>query len=249
MTRRDTIIIAVFVNAAILIAFVITAVRNHCSESAQCTRASCEKTVEIPLTKNESKDAKFMEGQQIGTKAVECDEVDLILKQFAQNAPQIVQQEAVVTVAQPAVGAAVDFVQDIQTLMAPVRPPPIQKKSTEMSSSFQNPVVEITVRKGDALEKIARTHQTTVSEIMRLNNLKNVNLQIGQVLKIEPISDRKKSTGRENLAPKYYVVEKGDNPWTIAVKNHIKVEQLLRLNHMDEEKARHLKPGDKLRIQ
>jgi hypothetical protein len=47
---------------------------------------------------------------------------------------------------------------------------------------------------------------------------------------------------------KYYIVKSGDNPWSIAIKNHIKFDELLRLNHLDEEKAKKLKPGDKLRI-
>ncbi len=47
---------------------------------------------------------------------------------------------------------------------------------------------------------------------------------------------------------KYYIVKHGDNPWTIAVKNKIKVEELLRLNNLDESKAKKLKPGDQLRI-
>lgn len=48
---------------------------------------------------------------------------------------------------------------------------------------------------------------------------------------------------------KYYTVKNGDNPWTIAVKNHMKVDELLKLNHLDADKAKRLKPGDQLRIQ
>ena len=47
---------------------------------------------------------------------------------------------------------------------------------------------------------------------------------------------------------KFYVVKTGDSLWSISAKNHIKVERLLQLNHMSEDKARRLKPGDKLRI-
>jgi LysM repeat protein len=49
-------------------------------------------------------------------------------------------------------------------------------------------------------------------------------------------------------APDYYTVKVGDNPWTIAMKHHMKVEELLRINSLNEEKARKLKPGDRLRI-
>lgn len=235
MTRKDTIIIAVFVNAAILIAFVIAAVRNHHGGENQPNKGA------ISLAKLEEKsEAKSKE-------AKECDEVDLVLKQFAQAAVQPLQEEPG-PMAQSAL-PSLDFVQDIQTIMAP--PPAPKPVLIEVNSASEQPAtIEVTVHKGDALEKLARIHETTVSEIIRINNLKNTNLQIGQVLKISPGQKKSvKSSSKEGSAPRYYIVEKGDNPWTIAVKNHIKVEDLLRLNNMDEEKARHLKPGDKLRIQ
>lgn len=43
--------------------------------------------------------------------------------------------------------------------------------------------MKYTVKKGDTLSKIARTHNTTVSELAKLNNIQNVNLvRVGQVL-------------------------------------------------------------------
>lgn len=48
--------------------------------------------------------------------------------------------------------------------------------------------------------------------------------------------------------PVYYIVQNGDSPWKIAKKCNIKVEDLLRLNNLNEEKARNLKIGQKLRI-
>ena len=47
--------------------------------------------------------------------------------------------------------------------------------------------------------------------------------------------------------PEYYTMKVGDNPWAIAMKHHMKVEELLRLNGLNEERARKLKPGDRLR--
>ncbi|HSX13751.1 MAG TPA: LysM domain-containing protein [Chlamydiales bacterium] len=47
--------------------------------------------------------------------------------------------------------------------------------------------------------------------------------------------------------PEYYIVKVGDNPWGIAMKHHMKLEELLKLNQLNEEKARKLKPGDRLR--
>lgn len=64
-------------------------------------------------------------------------------------------------------------------------------------------------------------------------------------------SASKSSTAPKSLQegqPEYYVIKSGDNPWTIARKFHIKFEDLLRLNNLDEEKAKNLKIGQKLRI-
>ncbi len=49
-------------------------------------------------------------------------------------------------------------------------------------------------------------------------------------------------------AAEYYTVKVGDNPWSIAMKHHMKVEELLKLNGLNEENARKLKPGNRLRI-
>ena len=112
------------------------------------------------------------------------------------------------------------------------------------------------VKKGDVLEKIARHHHTTVAEIMKANKLTSSNLRIGQALKIPNKAIKKAEPSSTVFSPQnsteegvvYYTVKKGDSPWTIAVKNHLKVEDLLKLNKMSEEQARRLKPGDQLRI-
>jgi peptidoglycan endopeptidase LytF len=46
----------------------------------------------------------------------------------------------------------------------------------------------------------------------------------------------------------YYVVKSGDSPWKIAKQFNVKPEDILQLNHLDEEKARNLKIGDRIRI-
>lgn len=48
--------------------------------------------------------------------------------------------------------------------------------------------------------------------------------------------------------PEYYIVKSGDSPWKIARKYHIDFDDLLKLNGLDEEKAKNLKIGQKIRI-
>jgi peptidoglycan endopeptidase LytF len=121
-------------------------------------------------------------------------------------------------------------------------------------------VKEIIVKQGDTLDKIAKNYRATVSEIMKLNRLSDTRLHIGQILYVpkadDMIFDSKQTHSAEISSSrntnksdaKYYIVKHGDNPWTIAIKNGIKVEELLKLNNLDESKAKKLKPGDKLRI-
>jgi peptidoglycan endopeptidase LytF len=116
------------------------------------------------------------------------------------------------------------------------------------------PTIEVIVKQGDVLEKIARRHHTTVEDIMAINKMKDTRLRIGQTLFIKENTKKRVPMSSTISSPKmekeekYYTVQNGDSPWTIAIKNHIKVEDLLRLNMLTEAKAKKIKPGDKLRI-
>lgn len=114
--------------------------------------------------------------------------------------------------------------------------------------------IEVQVQKGDSLDKLARLHHTTMEEILKLNQLSGNILRVGQVLKIpqtRSVAAKPKLMERSmpnDPSPEYYTVKVGDNPWGIAMKHHMKVDELLKLNNLNEERARRLKPGDRLRI-
>ena len=79
--------------------------------------------------------------------------------------------------------------------------------------------------------------------------MKTTIIRIGQILKIPSVE--KNATRKVKKAVvngEYYTVKPGDNPWTIAMKHNIKVEDLLKMNDLNKEKAKKLRPGDKLRI-
>ena len=79
------------------------------------------------------------------------------------------------------------------------------------------------VKKGDSLYKIAQNYDTTVSDIIRLNNLTNTSLSIGQVLEIPTSIISNTST---------YTVKSGDTLYKIANENNISVDELKRLNSL-----------------
>jgi LysM repeat protein len=137
----------------------------------------------------------------------------------------------------------------LPNLAATDNPTPV---SPPVSLPAEPGYMEVAVKKGDSLDKIAKAHHTTVDELIKLNHLPSSFLRIGQVLKVP--SDKiwtaapKPKPTVETSSSEYYTIKVGDNPWTIAMKHHMKLEELLKLNSLNEEKARKLKPGDRLRI-
>ena len=158
------------------------------------------------------------------------DQIDQMIHQYATK-PATVEVKKEVPVQ-----AALPSLPTIEKRLTPPNPSPKNKEN------FQN----VTVEKGDVLEKIARSYNVSVEEIMNLNHLSNTRLQIGQILRIPVKEVQKKEIKVED--GKHYIVKGGDTPWTIAQKNGMQVEELLRLNDMNEEKAKRLRPGDRLKI-
>ncbi|MBR3049215.1 MAG: LysM peptidoglycan-binding domain-containing protein [Bacilli bacterium] len=87
-----------------------------------------------------------------------------------------------------------------------------------------------TVKKGDSLYSIARIYNTTVNEIIKLNNLKSTNLSIGQTLRI-PETNESVTT----MPPSFinYTVKKGDNLYSIAKNNNISVDTIIQDNALN----------------
>lgn len=121
--------------------------------------------------------------------------------------------------------------------------PPVESPNTEEDSQ----VVYYTVRKGDTLSAIARKYQTTVQEIVRLNNIVNPNLiYSGQILRITTnIQDTQE---RENceMGCVIYTVKRGDNLWNLSRKYGTTIQSIAQLNNIQNVNL--IYPGQKLRI-
>ncbi|MCI0381807.1 MAG: LysM peptidoglycan-binding domain-containing protein [Chlamydiae bacterium] len=247
MSRKDTIIIAALINAAILIALFVSAMKTEKAENALALQL--KELIKEPISMN-----KFSSPIAPTIKSAEGDEVDMALKQYSNEMSAKPSQslfpeskDKVFSFEEkPAENKSIDFGQELKAMTLSSKSNEGEKKASEWK--------EVQVKKGDALAKIAKVHRTTVEEIMKVNHLKSTNLKIGQILKIPGKEGSIRSeSGQKNqqtieTESEYYVIKNGDNPWTIAVKNRMKVEELLKLNHLNEETARRLKPGDKIRI-
>ncbi len=231
MSRKETIIIAVILNVGLLALLFIFATKEEegVIERSQLNQTVAEVT-ELPYPSNHN--SKIA----IETLDSGADEVDIVLKDFAMT---------------PA--SELSLASSLAEEFSPPAPPPPSAFNSE-------DYVEVTVKRGDALEKIARANGTTVEAIKQANRLASDRLKIGQVLLV-PLQGRSSpvavnvateaSVSREVTRTgeqKIYTVKSGDNPWKIAKQFHISVEELLKANNLDEERAKNLKIGQQLKI-
>ena len=93
---------------------------------------------------------------------------------------------------------------------------PIQQEEIVLPEEFDM----IQVQKGDSLWLISQKYNITVPDLIEINQLKDLNLKVGDSLLVP----------KQNL----YQVQKGDTLWSIAKKNNISVEQLKQLNDLQD---------------
>lgn len=220
MNRKNIILIAVLINAGLLAVLVLAAMTTQEELPLQTAQ----------IAKEEAIHPKF-------------DEVplyqELILPEPPKN--EMVSAEPPLIHKLPSLVDSPALPEPPPASIAVLPAPPIQAPSQAVN--------EIIVKKGDSLEKLARNHHTMIEEIVKLNHLPSTFLKIGQVLKIPAEKTFVKAVEKKGESgPEYYTMKVGENPWAIAIRHHMKVEELLRLNGLNEEKARKLKPGDRLRI-
>lgn len=262
MTRRDIIIIATLVNAGLLAALFMLAVNTDDDKVSDPLAFNQEVVESKPTTTVSAPEPQEVEilsmaptpipAQPSKTNVVTNDEVDNALKEFA-SAPA-----AQTVVIEEDANQFIDAEEDAPEAPAPA--PVVTAAPTPTQKSDNKKYVEVTIKRGDSLDKIARANNTTVAAIKEANQLKNDRLKIGKTLRIPVSSDKKVAVAKSEpiaVAPKapvaqsdvqYYTVKSGDNPWKIAKQFNIKVDELLKLNNLNEEKARNLKVGDKLRV-
>ena len=112
---------------------------------------------------------------------------------------------------------------------------------TDVESSSAKGVEEVVVykvKRGDSLDKIAKKHNTTISTLLKLNNMKlRDSLYVGRKLKIPDtgnIKDKEKKPVITKSTKTYiYKVRKGDTLDKIARKFKIRVSDVRKLNKMN----------------
>ena len=83
-----------------------------------------------------------------------------------------------------------------------------------------------TVKKGDTLYSIAKDKNISLDELKELNNLKSNDLYIGDQIIVPSIESY-------NDEYEIYIVKKGDSLWKIAKDNNINLNDLIKVNGLD----------------
>ena len=245
MNRRNTIIIAAAVNAVLLVVLFVTA-RHSEQEIEYPQKISPIKILEpVPVVAKASPSPE--KNPEVIAKPTQVVRNPVVSKaelaaQFTdKNLPSETDKKSLSPKEAPTVSKEISTTTipeiPVVSTVAPDKPQEKEEFST------------VIVKKGDVLERIARAHHTTVSVLMQFNDLSSTQLQIGQVLRVPKTSKVEQDIQVKTPNPEdYYVVKEGDSPWAIALSNGIRLDELLKLNGLDEQKARRLRPGDRLRI-
>ena len=103
-----------------------------------------------------------------------------------------------------------------------------------------------TVQAGDSLWKIASQHGVTVEYLKTINQLQTDNLEIGDVLKLSPASNKTNTSSAAGTAGTgSYVIQPGDCLGSIDLKINMTLEEHKALNGLQSDL---IKAGDTLRV-
>lgn len=99
--------------------------------------------------------------------------------------------------------------------------------TTSITPPNEQEYITYTVKSGDTLYKIANQSNTSVQQLIDLNNLTSTNLSIGQTLLIPS-----KDNSSNNNSTTTYTVKSGDSLWSISQMFNITVQQIINANNL-----------------
>lgn len=118
-----------------------------------------------------------------------------------------------------------------------------QKELCEEKPNTNDDIIRYIINYGDTLTSIAKKYNTTIRELVELNNIANPNLIIaGSTLKIPSIK-------KEEKRPQIHTVAPGENLSSIAKKYDTTWQNLYSLNKDLIDNPNYLLPGWKIKIE
>ncbi len=110
-----------------------------------------------------------------------------------------------------------------------------QSSASTPSSTPSSGSSNYTVKSGDTLSHISRVHNTSVSELKRLNNLSSDTIYVGQTLKVNGQSSTSTSNSTSSSGSSNYTVKAGDTLSHISRVHNTSVSELRRLNNLSSD--------------
>lgn len=266
MNKKNVIIISVLVNAGLLLVLFISALTSSKEEVVQASSIAKEpQFAGSEQILGEVKGGNISQGVPAVATAPLSASTTLVENKATETSLAVnasstttnvlgnITTDSTTQVALPQVAAA-DGVKVVEDIVHPI--PQLEESSasvaTAPSSTATSNTIEVKVKKGDSLERIAKVHRVTVRELIKLNQLPNTFLKVGQIILVPKNSNVSKfaatATKSKTSKGKYYTVKCGDSLWTIAMKHKMKTNELLRLNKMTAEDSKRLRPGMKLKV-
>ncbi|PRA12746.1 lytic transglycosylase [Arthrobacter sp. MYb211] len=123
----------------------------------------------------------------------------------------------------------------------------LASRVSTMGLPAKRSIKEIKVEPGSSLWSIAREYDTSVSELKKLNNLKNDVIIAGKTLKVPgSASSSQEKSKSQSTRSSSYTVKNGDTLGAIAAKHNMSLSSLLSKNDISASSL--IFPGDKLTV-
>ena len=120
----------------------------------------------------------------------------------------------------------------------------IPNNNTDIDSSEN--YIRYKIKKGDTLSEIAIKYNTTVAELVRINNIKNPNIIYANEILLIPTKNNSISSGNDDKNNTIYIVQKGDNLYNIAKRFNTTVRNIVNNNNIKNPNL--IYPGQRLII-
>lgn len=105
-----------------------------------------------------------------------------------------------------------------------------EESNGNQSSASNGNYMRYTIQSGDTLSAIARRYDTTVEELVRLNNIQNPNLIYANETLLIPTKNNSVSTGSDDKNNTIYIVQRGDTLYRIAKRFNTTIQTIVNNN-------------------
>lgn len=125
---------------------------------------------------------------------------------------------------------------------------PSNEENNENSGNTGNvdDYIRYTIQRGDTLSEIAQRYNTTVNELVRLNNIQNPNMIYANETLLIPTKNNSISTGSDDKNNTIYIVQRGDTLYSIAKRFNTTVQNIVNNNGISNPNL--IYPGQRLII-